>query len=113
MVTLTGTGGCGKTRLAVEIAYQELPSRADGCYFVDLSAVSGGSELPAAVASAEVVILAVGTPSTPDGTVDMRATEAAARQLARSLTGYTVIVTKSTVPGGTHRRLSEIGRAHV
>lgn len=52
MVTLTGTGGCGKTRLAVEIAYQELPSRADGCYFADLSAVSDGSELPAALSSA-------------------------------------------------------------
>jgi len=52
MVTLTGTGGCGKTRLAVEIAYQELPSRADGCYFVDLSSVSDGSELPAALATA-------------------------------------------------------------
>lgn len=52
MVTLTGTGGCGKTRLAVEIAHQELPSRADGCYFADLSSVSDGSELPAAIASA-------------------------------------------------------------
>jgi len=52
MVTLTGTGGCGKTRLAVEIAYQELPSRADGCYFADLSSVSEGSELPAALATA-------------------------------------------------------------
>lgn len=52
IVTLTGTGGCGKTRLAVEIAHQELPSRADGCYFVDLSSVSDGSELPSAIASA-------------------------------------------------------------
>lgn len=52
IVTLTGTGGCGKTRLAVEIAHQELPSRADGCYFVDLSSVSDGSELPAALATA-------------------------------------------------------------
>ncbi len=52
MVTLTGTGGCGKTRLAVEVAHQELPSRADGCYFADLSSVSDGSELPAALASA-------------------------------------------------------------
>ena len=52
LVTLSGTGGCGKTRLAVEIAYQELPSRPGGCYFADLSAVSDGSELPAALASA-------------------------------------------------------------
>jgi len=52
MVTLTGTGGCGKTRLAVEVAHQELPSRADGCYFADLSSVSDGSELPAALATA-------------------------------------------------------------
>ena len=58
MVTLTGPGGCGKTRLAVEVAYQELPSRADGCYFADLSSVSDGSELAAALASA--VLLEIG-----------------------------------------------------
>ncbi|MEM7141952.1 MAG: adenylate/guanylate cyclase domain-containing protein [Actinomycetota bacterium] len=52
IVTLTGTGGCGKTRLAIEVAYQELPGRTDGCYFVDLSSVSDASELPAAIASA-------------------------------------------------------------
>ncbi len=61
MVTLIGTGGCGKTRLAVEIAYQELPGRTDGCYFVDLSSVSDGSELAAAVASA-VRLELVGSP---------------------------------------------------
>lgn len=62
MVTLTGTGGCGKTRLAVEIAHHELPSRQDGCYFVDLSAVSDGSELPAALATAVRLELG-GTPA--------------------------------------------------
>ena len=52
IVTLTGIGGCGKTRLAVEVGYQELPGRLDGCYFADLSAVSDGAELPAAIARA-------------------------------------------------------------
>lgn len=52
MVTVAGMGGAGKTRLAVEVAYQELPGRDDGCYFADLSAISDGSEVPAAVAEA-------------------------------------------------------------
>ena len=52
MVTVTGMGGAGKTRLAVEVAYQELPGRDDGCYFADLSAISDGSEVPSAVAEA-------------------------------------------------------------
>lgn len=51
LVTLTGAGGCGKTRLALEVAHRELPNRRDGCYFADLSAVSDESELPAALAS--------------------------------------------------------------
>ncbi len=65
LVTLTGIGGCGKTRLAVEVAYQELPSRPGGCYFADLSAVSDGSELPAALASAVRL-----EPSGPDDPID-------------------------------------------
>ncbi len=52
VVTLSGYGGCGKTRLALEIAHQELPNRPDGCYFVDLSAVVDENEFPAAVAAA-------------------------------------------------------------
>lgn len=52
LVTLTGTGGAGKTRLALEVAYQELPNRPDGCYFADLTSVSEPSELPAALAQA-------------------------------------------------------------
>lgn len=66
------------------------------------------TDLPDAVAEAEVVILAVGTPAAPDGTVDMQHIEAAARQVARAMTGYTVVVTKSTVPVGTHKRLTDL-----
>jgi len=66
------------------------------------------SDLTAAVKQAEVVILAVGTPSAPDGTVDMQWMDAAAAQVARALDNYAVIVTKSTVPVGTHKRVSDI-----
>ena len=52
LVTLTGTGGCGKTRLAIEIAYQELPNRSDGCYFADLISVSSADGLAPALARA-------------------------------------------------------------
>ena len=54
-----------------------------------------------AVRDAEVVFLAVGTPSLPDGSADLRYVLEAARQVGRGLTGYTVIVNKSTVPVGT------------
>jgi predicted ATPase/class 3 adenylate cyclase len=40
LVTLTGPGGCGKTRLAIEAASASIPVRPDGIWFVDLAAVS-------------------------------------------------------------------------
>jgi len=64
--------------------------------------------LPEAVQGTEVVVLAVGTPARTDGTVDMQWMEQAAKQVGEGLTGYAVIVTKSTVPVGTHARISNI-----
>jgi len=66
------------------------------------------SDLSSAVSDSDVVILAVGTPSSPDGRVDMQWMDTAAEQVARAITGYTVIVTKSTVPVGTHKRMTDI-----
>jgi UDPglucose 6-dehydrogenase len=54
-----------------------------------------------AVRDAEIVFLAVGTPSRADGAADLSYLFEAARQVGRGLTGRTVIVTKSTVPVGT------------
>src|ERR1044071_780603 len=54
-----------------------------------------------AVRDTEVVFLAVGTPSVPDDSAALRYVLEAARQVGRGLTGYTVIVNKSTVPVGT------------
>jgi UDPglucose 6-dehydrogenase len=50
---------------------------------------------------AEAVFLAVGTPPLPDGSADLSCVFAAAETAARALTGWAVIVSKSTVPVGT------------
>src|SRR6185312_3458962 len=64
--------------------------------------LSFASDVGAAVSAAEVVFIAVGTPSRRgDGHADMSYVHAAAREIATSLSKFTVIVTKSTVPVGT------------
>jgi len=52
LLTLTGIGGCGKTRLALELAGRVLPSFRDGVWFVDLASVTDAERLPLTVASA-------------------------------------------------------------
>jgi predicted ATPase/class 3 adenylate cyclase len=52
LLTLTGPGGTGKTRLALEVAHRQLPSFRDGVWFVDLSAVTDPSVVPAEIAAA-------------------------------------------------------------
>ncbi len=52
LITLTGPGGCGKTRLALELAARALPDFADGAWFVDLSGVTDPALVPAAIAHA-------------------------------------------------------------
>jgi UDPglucose 6-dehydrogenase len=54
-----------------------------------------------AIGRAQVVFIAVGTPPGEDGTADLKYVLAAARSIGESLTGYAVIVDKSTVPVGT------------
>ena len=68
-------------------------------------------DLAAAVDGTEAVFIAVGTPTRRgDGHADLSYVYAAAEQVARALTGYTVIVTKSTVPVGTGRHIADIVR---
>jgi UDPglucose 6-dehydrogenase len=69
------------------------------------------SDLNAAIGGAEVVFMAVGTPSRRgDGHADLSHVYAAARQIASALRGFTVIVTKSTVPVGTGDEVERIIR---
>lgn len=52
LVTLTGVGGTGKTRLAVEVAHRELPTFPDGAFFADLSPLADASGIVPTVAGA-------------------------------------------------------------
>ncbi|MEJ7732026.1 MAG: UDP-glucose/GDP-mannose dehydrogenase family protein [Polyangiaceae bacterium] len=66
------------------------------------------TDVAAAVRSAEVVFIAVGTPPAPDGSADMSAVYAVARTVGENLDGYKVVATKSTVPVGTADKITEI-----
>ncbi len=70
------------------------------------------TDLTEGVEHALVVFLAVGTPPQGDGSADLRFVDAVAREVAETMNGYKVIVTKSTVPVGTGERVAEIIRAH-
>ena len=69
------------------------------------------TDLSAAVADADAVFIAVGTPSRRgDGHADLSYVYAAAAEIAESLNGYTVVVTKSTVPVGTGSEVEQVVR---
>ncbi|MCL2428157.1 MAG: UDP-glucose/GDP-mannose dehydrogenase family protein [Alphaproteobacteria bacterium] len=71
-----------------------------------------GDDLPTALRGAEAIFIAVGTPTRRgDGHADLSFVYAAAEQIAEAMSGYAVVVTKSTVPVGTGRRIAEIMRA--
>lgn len=67
------------------------------------------TDLSSAVAEVEAVFIAVGTPTRRgDGHADLAFVEAAAREIANAIQGYTVVVTKSTVPVGTNAWVAKI-----
>ncbi|WP_296424627.1 UDP-glucose/GDP-mannose dehydrogenase family protein [Yoonia sp.] len=69
-------------------------------------------DLPTAIAGAEAVFIAVGTPTRRgDGHADVSYVLAAAQEIARAATDYVVVVTKSTVPVGTNRKVAEVIKA--
>jgi UDPglucose 6-dehydrogenase len=66
--------------------------------------------LPKAVRSSSIVFIAVGTPQGEDGSADLQHVLEVAREVARAMNGYKVIVNKSTVPVGTAARVREVIR---
>src|SRR5262245_3690281 len=63
------------------------------------------TELADPVRQSLVCFIAVGTPEKPDGSADLGAVLAVSRGIAEAMDGYRVVVTKSTVPVGTHRKI--------
>jgi len=59
------------------------------------------------VEKSDVVFIAVPTPPQPDGSVDLSFIERVARDIAAAMTGYKIVVDKSTVPVKTGERVSE------
>ena len=76
---------------------------------VEAGNLSFTTDLPSAVKGADAVFIAVGTPSRRgDGHADLSYVYAAAKEIAEAMEGYTVVVTKSTVPVGTGREVERI-----
>ena len=67
-------------------------------------------DLRTAVQRAKVVFIAVGTPTTPSGAADLSAVYAVATSIGKSIDGYKVVVTKSTVPVGTAEAIRNLIR---
>ncbi|MBA2737106.1 MAG: UDP-glucose/GDP-mannose dehydrogenase family protein, partial [Pyrinomonadaceae bacterium] len=70
------------------------------------------TDIKSAVEQALVVFLAVGTPPRADGSPDMSFYQQAAKDIAEAMSGYKVLVTKSTVPVGTGKWLREFVTEH-
>jgi UDPglucose 6-dehydrogenase len=66
--------------------------------------------LPLGVRKSQIIFLAVGTPTGEDGSADLQHVLDVAKDVARAMNGYKVIVNKSTVPVGTASRVREIVR---
>jgi len=79
---------------------------------VEAGRLSFTTDLRAAVDGADAVFIAVGTPTRRgDGHADLTYVYGAAEEIADALDGYTVVVTKSTVPVGTGREVERVIRA--
>ena len=66
------------------------------------------TDLGRAVKAASIVFIAVGTPQDEDGAADLSHVLAVAKDIAKAMNGYKVIVDKSTVPVGTAARVREV-----
>ena len=69
------------------------------------------TELKEGLDNCLIIFLAVGTPSAPDGSSDISAVLAVAGDIAENMSEYRIIATKSTVPVGTHKQVTDLIRS--
>ena len=74
---------------------------------VSYGRLSFTTSLPDVIDDVEVVFSAVGTPPDEDGSADLKYVLQVAREFGRNIKKYTILVTKSTVPVGTARKVKE------
>ncbi|MFV1957699.1 MAG: UDP-glucose/GDP-mannose dehydrogenase family protein, partial [bacterium] len=75
---------------------------------VDQGRLNFTTDIAEGVQQALVIFIAVGTPPRGDGSADLKYVEAVAESIAKTMDGYKVVVTKSTVPVGTGDKLYKI-----
>ena len=81
---------------------------------VEAGRISFSTDLAASCKDRDAIFIAVGTPSnSEDGRADLKYVFAAAKEIAESIDGYTVVITKSTVPVGTNRKVGEILEGNI
>jgi len=66
------------------------------------------TDLKYGVDNSLIIFLGVGTPSAPDGSADISSVLSVAADIAENLNDYRIIVTKSTVPIGTHKKITDV-----
>ncbi|HEY3052470.1 MAG TPA: UDP-glucose/GDP-mannose dehydrogenase family protein [Thermoanaerobaculia bacterium] len=70
--------------------------------------LSFSTDLAEAIRESRAIFIAVGTPSRPDGSADLRYVESVTRSIAEHMDGPKLVITKSTVPIGTGRMIEKI-----
>ncbi len=75
---------------------------------IDSRRLSFSDDIESSIEASDVIFIAVGTPEGTNGLSDLSAVNAVARAIGKSLNGYKVVCTKSTVPIGTGLKIMEI-----
>lgn len=79
----------------------------------DAGRISFSTHLSKAIKCSQIIFIAVGTPSLPDGTADLSQVVEVAAKIGESIDGYKIIVNKSTVPVGTGKKIEAIIKEHA